>query len=259
MRSVLITLEEKFGRFAIPGLVHILIGLQIVVWLMTLFDGGTGLLASLFFFPPAITYNNEWWRLVSFLVIPSGGGIIWMLFYGPFMWMIADGLEQAWGAFRVNLYVLACVICVDAEGFIHNAPVVSSVPIFLSMVMAYAVYFPDQPINLYGLIPLAMKWIGLMDFGYLVFTFIGGSESIRWHLFASLLPFLVVFGPAIWQYTHHTVKTIDRRQRYTSALRPEDEALHRCSRCGKTERDNPHLDFRVAANGDDVCSECRKA
>jgi len=260
VRSLLITLEQHLGRFAIPGLVRIILTLQAVVWiLMQLGDGGKGLLTSLMFYPPAMTINNEWWRLLSFLVMPSGDGVMWLVFGVSFMWMISDGVEEAWGSFRVNLFMLACVICVVAEGFWHMNFAINSFYMLSSLVMAYAVYYPDQVINFALVIPLKMKWIGLIDFGYVVFNWMRAGEAESWHIIASMIPFFAVFGPGFYQLTHRTVKTMERRHRYVSALRPDSESLHRCSRCGKTENEHPQLDFRVNAEGEDVCSECRAA
>ncbi len=259
MRSLLITLEQKFGRFAIPGLLRIIITLQVVVWLLLyLGSGGEGLLGSLYFFPPAMTYNHEWWRLVSFLVIPTGKGFLWLLMGVPFMWMVSDGLEEAWGSFRVNLYVLACVLCVDVAGFVFDVPVGNSLVILSSAVMAYAIYYPEQVINLYGIIPLKMQWIGLIDFGYLMFNAIG-HEELRLPTLVGLIPFLVVFGPGIYQLVQGKAKTLERRHRFAAGQMSDGESLHRCARCGKTDKDHPRLDFRVTAEGEDVCSECRAA
>lgn len=259
MLSLLITLEQKLGRFAIPGLLRIIITLQVVVWLLTqLGPGSTELIMKLCLIPPEVTANHEWWRLVSFLAVPTGHGILWVLLFVPFMWMISDGLEEAWGSFRVNLYVLACVVCVDVAGLMFDQLVVDSFAILASTVMAYAIYYPTQQINLYGVIPLEMKWIGLMDFGYLVFLALGNA-SVRMGFVAALIPFAVVFGPGLAQMLRNKSKTLERRHRFAAGQMSDSEHLHRCSRCGKSEKDNPQLDFRVNAEGEDVCSECRAA
>ncbi|MDB6073393.1 MAG: hypothetical protein JWO89_1033 [Verrucomicrobiaceae bacterium] len=257
MRSFLLTLEQKFGRFAIPGLLRIIITLQVVVWLLLyLGNGGDGLVESLYFFPPSMTFNNEWWRLVTFMVIPTGKGFLWLLMGVPFMWMISEGLEEAWGSFRVNLYLLACILCVDVAGFFFGVQVSDSQAILSSAVMAYAVYYPDQIINLYGIIPLKMKWIGLTFFGFLVLGALG-NEVLRLHILVSLIPFFVVFGPGFSQLLRQKANTMERRQRFAAGQMSEGESLHRCARCGKTDKDNPRLDFRVTADGEDVCSDCR--
>ena len=259
MLSLLISLEQKLGRFAVPGLLRIIITLQVVVWLLTkLGQAGGDLVGNLFFVPPSLLPDAEWWRFVSFLVVPTGNSFLWVLMGVPFMWMVSDGLEHAWGSFRVNLYLLACVICVDANAMMHTSIIYSSSAILASTVMVYAVYFPDQEISIYGIIPLKMKWIGWMDFGFLLFTFLS-EPDLRWYVFASLVPFLIVFGPGMSQLMHRKVKTMERRQRFDSGKMSSGDSLHRCSRCGKTERDNPGLDFRVNAEGDDICSECRAA
>ena len=259
MRSLIFTLEQRFGRFAIPGLLRFIVSLQALVWIMLEMGFGAPLMPYLPFNSLAVLAGDEWWRLLSFLVIPVGRGLVWLVLGVPFMWMISDGLEEAWGSFRVNLYIFACIGCVVAEAFLHDNGVYTSWPILASMIMAYSLYFPDQEVSLYGIIPLKMKWIGLMDFGVLLFQFLGGDASTRWNIVASLTPFFVVFGPGLYQLTHHTVKSMERKQRFVASMKPEHESMHRCSRCGKTERDHPHLDFRVNAEGEDICSDCRTA
>ncbi len=44
-----------------------------------------------------------------------------------------------------------------------------------------------------------------------------------------------------------------RRRKFDMAKIPEDESLHRCENCGKTERDDPELEFRVAEDGEEYC------
>ncbi len=47
-----------------------------------------------------------------------------------------------------------------------------------------------------------------------------------------------------------------RRREFRAALVPATEALHRCRTCGRTERTNPELEFRVAgADGEEYCIE----
>ena len=259
MQSFLNSLEQKLGRFAIPGIVRFIMGAQVIVWLLSLTNQFGGVMEMLFLNPFALESGSEWWRVVSFLFMPIGSGILWLLMGVPFMWMVGDGLEHAWGAFRVNLFMLACVVCVTTESLAHMTPVFNGLIIFLSLIMAFSVYYPDQEVSLYGIIPLKMKWIGLMDFGFVLFRFIGADSAERWQIFAAMLPFLSVFGPGIYQQTHHTLKTMERRQRYVSAQKSPTDSLHQCARCGKTEKDDPHLDFRVNGEGDDVCSECRGA
>ncbi len=47
-----------------------------------------------------------------------------------------------------------------------------------------------------------------------------------------------------------------RRREFRAALAPTSESLHRCKTCGRTERTNPEMEFRVSgADGEEYCVE----
>jgi GlpG protein len=49
---------------------------------------------------------------------------------------------------------------------------------------------------------------------------------------------------------------IIRRREFRAAIAPVTDALHRCRTCGRTDRTNPELDFRVSsADGEEYCAD----
>lgn len=46
-----------------------------------------------------------------------------------------------------------------------------------------------------------------------------------------------------------------RREFLTSVAATREDALHRCATCGRTERDDASLDFRVSSDGEEYCEE----
>jgi GlpG protein len=47
-----------------------------------------------------------------------------------------------------------------------------------------------------------------------------------------------------------------RRREFRAALAPASDSLHRCRACGRTERTNPELEFRVSGqDGEEYCAE----
>lgn len=253
--SVLISLEQKLGRFAIPNIVRMLAVLQVLNWFLMR-------IAPTFppklYFVPMFIEMGEWWRLVSYLSLPGGDTILWLLLGVPFMWMINDGLEQAWGSFRVNLFLLAGVVCIAIGGLFSPMPS-SGWVLWVSLLMAFAVYFPDQEIWLFFLVPVKMKWLGLFAAGGLAFQLLGGDAALRIHILFSLLPFLVTFGPGLTRMMKHRGEVMDRRKKFESASKRDEAWFHKCSVCGKTEVDDPALDFRTTASGDEICEKCRTA
>ena len=105
--SFLDKLERIFGRFAIPNLtLYFVIG-QVFVLLSYL----AGVLSlQPFVLVPALVYQGDWWRVLSFMLMPPPPGMFgylliafaWYLFY-----LMGNALEHYWGTFRYNLFIFA--------------------------------------------------------------------------------------------------------------------------------------------------------
>lgn len=253
--SLLVSLEQKLGRFAIPNIVRMLTVLQVLNW--ALFNVAPSFFNQLYF-DPLLIRMGETWRVVSYLSLPTGTGILWLLLGVPFLWMINDGLEQAWGSFRLNLFILASVVCIALGGLVTPLPSTGWV-LWAALLMAFAVYFPDQEIWLFFVLPVKIKWIAMLTAAGLAFKFLGGDALLRWHILFSLLPFLATFGPGFIRAMKNRGEVMERRKRFESASKRDEAWFHKCIVCGKTEVDDPTLDFRTTATGDEICEKCRAA
>lgn len=251
------TLESKFGRFAIPGLVQIIAILQMIVFLL-LYAGPaemkTGVLLAVM--PQAEKiYSGQVWLLLSHVLVPSFTNAFACLCLSSFSMWLGRVLEDAWGAFRVNLYVLWLVLSLGVWSLFFGFPM-TSYWLFHTLVFAVAVLIPNEEILLFFIIPVKMKWIALMDAAMMFFMFLGSPSAIFLIVFANL-NFLVVFGPHFLKMWIQRGEVAARRNRFESAQLPQDAFFHQCSVCKKTEIDNPHLEFRVLDSGDEICSACR--
>src|SRR5215210_5140441 len=113
------SLERRFGRFAIPGLIRIVVGFNALVFVLHKLNPGYLAMLDLI---PARVLQGEVWRLVTYIFIPQfGSGFFpdWLsaIFYLGFLWFVGDGLEQAWGAFRLNLFYIVGMIGTTAAAF----------------------------------------------------------------------------------------------------------------------------------------------
>lgn len=247
------TLEQKFGRLAISNIVRVIAALQFINWFLLRISPGFG---TKLIFDPSLILQGEIWRLVSYVVLPGGTSIIWLLTIS-FMWMINDGLEQAWGSFRLNLYVFFGMFCMVVGGFIWPMQSTGWV-LWATLLFAFAVYFPDQEILLFFILPIKIKWLALMSAAGLGFVFISVPGAMRMNILFSLLNFLITFGPGFIQQLKHRGEVADRRRRFESA-KSDVAYFHKCHVCGKTEIDDATLDFRITASGDEICNACRAA
>jgi hypothetical protein len=123
----------------------------------------------------------------------------------------------------------------------------------MSIFLAYAATFPDMQVLLMFIIPVKVKWMGILYAALLVFEFFQYGMIGRIVIAASLLNFIVFF-----LLTRKTMlirmspKQVKRRHDYKKEVkkaRPVSIAKHKCAVCGRNSEDNPEAEFRF-------CSKC---
>ena len=108
-------LERKYGRICIPNLISILVGAQILVYAVELFvNQYISLYLSL---NRTALLVGQLWRVITFVFVPfSGGGPLSVVLGIYFTWFIGSALENEWGDFRFNLYILLGMVGLSADG-----------------------------------------------------------------------------------------------------------------------------------------------
>lgn len=255
--SLISSLESKFGRFAIPGLVQIIAVLQFIVFLL-LYAGSpelkTTLLMALLPLPGKV-FSGQVWLLFSHILVPSFSSLFASLCMPSFTMWLGRVLEEAWGAFRVNLYVFWLVLSLGVWTLFFGFPL-SSYWLFSTLVFAVAVLVPNEEIMMFFILPMKMKWIAWIDAGIMFFMFMGSPVQLFLILFANV-NFLIAFGAHFVREWMQQGRVAARRSRFESAKLPQGSFFHQCSVCKKTELDDPQLDFRVLDSGDEICTVCR--
>ena len=112
--SLLDHLEHKFGRYAVPHSLRIVVIFQVIVWIMLKFQPE---FCEWLVLDVAKVWQGEVWRLATFIFIPRSMGILWLVMSAWLMLMIADTLEQAWGTFRLTLYLFGGMVAMIAGAF----------------------------------------------------------------------------------------------------------------------------------------------
>ncbi|MCP5557516.1 MAG: hypothetical protein H7A55_07150 [Verrucomicrobiaceae bacterium] len=258
--SLLTSLESRFARFAIPHLLVLLAALQLVTlvcFMVADARGAGGKFLELLILHPRSVWAGEVWRLVTFMFIPgyltplSGAFSIIVLSW------VGRGLEQAWWPFRLNLYVFGGWAALVAGALTLNVPT-TTLWLSSSFLLAFAMYFPDREIRLNFFIPIKVRWVAWMAVAYAFFAIVRDSRQF-WPVVLGHLNFLIAFGPGLLKQTKTRAVAMERRQRFNAAMAPELPYFHKCNVCGKTESDDPKLEFRVTDDGDEICDVCRKA
>ncbi|MGN0707216.1 MAG: Rhomboid family protein [Faecalibacterium sp.] len=185
-------LERKYGRFCIPNLISILVGGQILVYAIELF---VNQYVSLYLgLDRAALLGGQTWRLISFVLIPfNGGGPLSVILGIYFTWFIGSALEREWGDFRFNLYVLlgmvGAVLACLATGW------ADTYCLSLSLLLAFAMLYPNMQVLLFFVIPVQVKYFGLFAAALWVFGFLTLGWMGKLNYLLCMLGFFVFFGP----------------------------------------------------------------
>ena len=256
-------LERKFGRFGIPNLTIYMIVCYVIGYALMIVNPGILNWLSL---EPAYILRGQVWRLVTWVLYPpSTSGVLWfaiavLFFYYP----IGTSLERTIGTFKYTLYILSGVIFTILGAFILyfllGGNVFSTYYISLSTFLAYAMCYPDMQVLLMFIIPVKMKWMAIFYVVIVVYEMIQYVMAGAWYLVipivASLLNFIIFyFGTK--DFSRYNPKEIHRRNEFRRAMEPQGRmksgsgsvTKHKCAICGRTELDDPNLEFRF-------CSRC---
>lgn len=248
--------ERNFGHLAIPHLIRLIAGFNALVFVLYKLNPRFRLWLVL---DPEAVKHGEVWRLVSYVLIPSIGGPVfdWLVaaLYIYYIWWIGDGLEDAMGSFRVNLFYLVGMLGTTAAAFFSDATNFATAMLNSSLFFAFARFYPDVTIYLMALVPVKVKWLAWFSGLGLVYGFVVGGWDYRIAVLAAFANYFLFFGREIFQETVHRREVDLRRRRFQNAQLDDDVAIHRCSLCGRTEHTAPELEFRVAKNGHEYCME----
>jgi hypothetical protein len=246
--------ERRFGSLAVPHLLRYVAGLNGLVFVLCQLKPAFIKALEL---DPAAVLQGEVWRLVSHLFIPLFGGLLpsWLgaAFYLLFLVWLGDGLEEAMGVFRLNVYYALGALGTTVAGFILG----DGAGGFLlnnSLVFAFAWHYPTLQVYMFFIIPLRIKWLAIFDAAVLAMTFIRSGWGYRVGVVVALANFLIFFGPQWLASRGRQRVAANRRKQFSEAAAPV-ETLHCCHVCGRTEVTSPELEFRVSADGNTYCEQ----
>jgi hypothetical protein len=209
---------------------------------------------------PEALKRGQVWRLFTFAFIPQTTSAIFILFVTWFLIWIGTSLENAWGAFKLNVYFfLAIAGLAIAALFVPDAFAGGLNPadslLYSTHFLAFATLFPNEQILLFFFIPVRVKWLGWVAALGLLVMF-GLYPSTRWAIVLAHLNYAIFFGPELWNHVRHRSRVEMRRRKFESQQLATSDAFHRCHGCGKTDQSDPHLEFRVADDGEEYCVQC---
>ena len=236
-------LERRLGRFAIHDLTLYLVGGQGLALLLSL--SVPGFLGNMVLIPNEVL-AGQWWRLLSFVITPPSGNLIFAIVALYFLYFMGGALENHWGTFRYNLYVLVGYLMTVACAFVFPMFAATNAYITGSIFLAFAYLFPDYQILLFFILPIRVKWLALVTWLSYGYEFLTGYGATRLLIVASVANFLLFFGRDLFyrvRYGHRQMK------RKAGAIAERNKPIHVCTVCGITDKSHPTMDFRY-------CTKC---
>lgn len=261
MNAFLNTLERKFDSWTIPGIIRYLAILFVGVFLMSAFNPDFS--ATLDFNYPKIL-DGEWWRLVTFVFAPQVGSfspimLLFLVFGTLLMFSFSDALEEQWGCFRTNLFVLWGFLGTLAANliyahFYHAQFGMSGIYLAVSILFAFATYNPKYKLMIMMIIPCPIWVIAMLTgvpmlIGMLTNPFHGAYVAL------CLSNYLVVAIPMFIKGAKNRGATKSRRKKFSREFSNKRVAFHTCCTCGANDITHPDEEFRVGNDGNDYCSE----
>ena len=241
--ALLDKLEKKFRSFGIPNLtLHLVIG-QSLVYILLKTER-----INLDFIPlfPSYVLKGEVWRLFTFVIMPPLSHPIFIFFALYIFYLMGSSLENYWGTFRYNVFLLIGYVATVAVSFV--TPDYPATNIFLggSVFLAFATLNPNFELALFFILPVKIKWLALLTWLGYGFQLLFGTWSTRLLILASICNYLIFFGrDIVFRIRSHRW----RMERKAKEFSRQNAPIHRCVICGITDKDDPEMAFRY-------CTKC---
>ena len=244
-------------------MLYIIIG-NAIVFIFGMMDT-TNSLYSLLYFNPAAFLHGQVWRLITFALVPTVDGILWLVISLYFYYFIGSALEREWGTGKFTIYYFSGLLLTAIYSIVWYLITGQAVPasahyLNLSLFFAFATLWPEQQVLLFFIIPVKMKWLAWVDAAFFVYEIVfyiaHGSVGNALIPVVAMLAYLVFCGDwLIDLFRPKTMRQKARTIRFKQAAQQVQQEQARqgytrkCAVCGRTDTSNPELEFRY-------CSRC---
>ena len=125
------------------------------------------------------------------MITPPPESLLFIIMSLMFLHFTGSILQSQWGTLRFNLFYFTGVAGSIIAGFLTGYT--TSYYLNLSLMLAVAILYPMMQISLYGIIPIRLKWLALLDLVLLLPGLINGPWSVRAAILVSLLNVALFF------------------------------------------------------------------
>lgn len=273
--------EKKYGRYAIKNLSLYLIMGYVIGYVIEYINPN---MYAFMTFDPYMVLHGQIWRVITWLLIPPEDFSIFTIIMLILYYQLGQGLERAWGAYRYNIYmfsgflftIIGAIALYIIYGGLYAQGVdeayrvlstvigsnVSTYYINMSIFLAFAATYPNEELLFYFLIPIKIKWFGILYGVYIVFDIV---QAFKYYPRVQAVIVTVLIVVSLLNFLLYMIvgrngrrmnpKHVKRRYQYNQSIKKAEQvhyeggARHKCAVCGRTELDDPTLTFRY-------CSKC---
>lgn len=241
-------LEKRIPGLAVPGVIRVVsIGMLFAFGLIT-----SGTTPQDFWLLSGDTLlHGQIWRVFTFLFHPPTFNMILLIFELMILVMCGDGLEEAWGSFRVTVYYLTGAIATILCGFLVPEMAIPNTYLNLSLFLAFATIYPDYEILLFFIIPVKIKYLALFSGLMILYTIVTAPLLFKIVAALSIGNYLLFFGPAAIRLALQTGAANLRRRQFEQTRKAAEPPRHFCCVCGRNPQSDPNICIRYC-----TCKVC---
>ena len=255
-------LERRWGRLAFPGFLRYYALFHVLVFVLQLIRPDIGQVLE---FDREKIFSGEIWRIATLFFANSEFGnprspmaIIFLIFAVNIVFMVGDGLENAWGVFKASLFYYTGIVLVLVANFAYSFIFTGAVPLsgtilYASAFLAFCTVFPKVEILLLFIIPVQVRFLGMLMAGGLLIAIISAPILLPF-LTVALANYFIWAGIPALRGTARVIESGKRKKRFNSGKLPASEAFHTCAVCQVTEVSDPNMEFRIGHDGEEYCT-----
>jgi hypothetical protein len=236
-------LQRRFGRFAVPHVTEGLVLLQVLTYFLA--ESRPSFIESIRLVPERV-WAGDLWRPFTFVCETPPMNLLFAIFFWYMFYLMGRTLEETWGAFRYNVYLLVGWAATVLASFLQPQAAASIGFLQGSVFLAFAYLYPDFQFLLFFILPVKVKWLALLQWLIYLYVLMVGTTIAQLMVLASVCNFALFFWHDIW------LRIRAGRRRMTQQagrVREANTPRHACAVCGVTNLSDPKMSFRY-------CSRC---
>ena len=241
LRKLLNKVEARLLPYAVPHVTEALVAVQTLLYVMVLANpNGEAILERMALTREGLM-QGEAWRVLTFAVMPPAAHPLWAAFGLYLFYIMGTALDREWGTLRYNLYLLVGWAAAIGAVFLAPGEPMTNVFIGASVFLAFAWLYPDFELLIMFLLPVKVKWLALVTWLLIAGAVVTGDWPMQAAAVAGVVNWFLFFGGEIYG----RIRMAGRRMVKQSELAAmRDDAFHRCTVCGVTEKSDPEVEFR---------------